>query len=150
MGRSNYSEQCHACLKRGSIVEMRRARAVLLLFLFSFSLITPALFVRTESNLPVCCRRNGHHHCATAGGMVGRDVADTPSSGPAFDALRITCPFFPNAAVIPTSGPALLTESPAPRVSVVIQIADEAQAEAGYRISPHYSHQKRGPPALLS
>jgi hypothetical protein len=131
------------------MVEMRRASAILLLFLFNFSLIAPALFAGAESNLPACCRRNGNHHCGMAGG-AGPTMVEAPSSGPAFNALRLRCPFFPDRAVVPESGPALLTVSPASPVSVIIQIADEAQAEAGYRITLRYSHQKRGPPALFS
>ena len=39
---------------------MRRVPAILLLAVFSFSLISPALFAsETESNLPACCRRDG-------------------------------------------------------------------------------------------
>jgi hypothetical protein len=132
------------------MVKMRRPPAILLVFLFSFSLIAPALFVAAESDLPACCRRNGKHHCNMAGGMDGQDMADAPPSGPAADALRLKCPFYPNSATLPEIGPALLVESRATGVSVVHQIADGAQAKDGYRISHLDSHQKRGPHALLS
>jgi hypothetical protein len=129
------------------MVRMRRVPAILLVFLFSFSLIGPALFVDAESNLPACCRRDGRHHC----GMTDRDVAGTPSSGVAVDALRAKCPFFPNSgAVVPEAGPALLAASQMAGVSIASQIAGPAQAEAGYRISFDRSHHKRGPPSLLS
>ena len=132
------------------MVKMRRAPAILLMFLFSFSLIAPALFVAAESNLPACCRRNGSHHCDMAAGMPARDVMDAAPSGLVADAPQLKCPFYPNGAMLPEIGPALLVESPATNISVGRQIADEAQAEAGYRISLPYSHRKRGPPALLS
>jgi hypothetical protein len=128
---------------------MRRVPAILLVLLFSFSLIGPALFVDDESNLPACCRRSGNHHCS----MTDRDMADmaeAPSSGPAADALHTKCPFFPNCgAVVPESGPALLATTQQAAVSIVSQIVDRVQAEAGYRISFSRSHYKRGPPTLL-
>lgn len=76
---------------------MRRVPAILLLFLFSFSLFGPALFVDGESNLPACCRRDGKHHC----GMMSPEMtgmADSPLSGPAVDAPRARCPFSRTAA----------------------------------------------------
>ena len=126
---------------------MRRVSAILLVFLFSFPLIGPALFRDAESNLPACCRRDGKHHC----GMTDPDMAETPPSGPAVDALRARCPFFPNGgAVVPESGPALLAASQTAGVSIVSQTANPAQADAGYRIFFNTSNRKRGPPSLLS
>ena len=129
---------------------MRRVSAILLVILFSFSLAGPALFQDAESSLPACCRRDGKHHC----GMADRDVADAvqmPSSGPSVDALHGKCPFFPNGgALVPESGPALLAASQTAGVSIVSQAANPAQVEAGYRIFFNTSHQKRGPPSLLS
>jgi hypothetical protein len=129
------------------MIGMRRVPAILLVFVFSFPLIGPALFADAESNLPACCRRDGRHHC----GMPDRDMADTPSSGAAVDALRAKCPFFPNGgAVVPEAGPALLAGSQAAGVSIATRIAASPKPEAGYRISFDRSHHKRGPPSLLS
>ena len=126
---------------------MRRVPAILLVFLFGFAPIAPALFVDDQSNLPACCRRDGKHHC----GMMDRDTAETPSSGVAGDTLRVRCPLFPNGgAMVPECGPALLAASQTAGVSVASQTADQAQAEAGYRIVLNRSHHKRGPPPLLS
>jgi len=126
---------------------MRRVPAILLVFVFSFSLIGPALFADDESNLPACCRRGGHHHCA----LMDRDMAETPSSGPAVDALRTRCPFFPNGSVVlPHSGAALLTACNPVCASLLSQPIVPAQAEAGYRASLNRAHRKRGPPTLLS
>jgi hypothetical protein len=131
------------------MVRMRRVPAILLLVLFSFSPIAPVLFVDSESNLPACCRRGGKHHCNMMGGMT--DMAEAPPSAPATDALRAKCPFFPCArAVTPNAEAELLAPSQSAGVSVVGQIATAAQANAGYRTSFSHSHQKRGPPSLLS
>ncbi len=129
------------------MVGMRRIPAILLLYTFSFSLIAPALFVDAESNLPACCRRDGKHHC----GMMAQDTADSPSSGLAADAPRMKCPLFPvGGAVVPETAPALLTSVQTTGFTLVSQIADPARADAGHTISFHRSHQKRGPPSLLS
>ena len=125
---------------------MRRVPAILLLFLFSFSLFGPALFVDGESNLPACCRRDGKHHC----GMMSPEMtgmADSPLSGPAVDAPRARCPFFPNGgALLPHSEAALPASSQAAATATVSQFATAAQVEAGYRTSVSRSHPKRGPP----
>src|SRR6185437_12395136 len=44
---------------------VRRLLALSLLLLFSFPLVSPllALSSNSDANLPVCCRRNGVHHC---------------------------------------------------------------------------------------
>ncbi len=139
-----------ACGDYGSIARMRRVPAILQVFLFSFSLIGPALSVDAESNLPACCRRDGKHHCGmTAAEMA--DMAQTPPSGPAAGARRAKCPFFPSGgAVLPHSGAALLGASWPAGVSVAAAIAIRAQAQAGYRTWLGESHHKRGPPSLLS
>jgi hypothetical protein len=124
---------------------VRRVPAILLVFLFSFSLIAPALFADAESNLPACCRRDGKHHCGMA------DMEQTPSPGPAVDALHAKCPLFPSGrAVLPHSGAALLAASQPAGVWIVSQITAQAYVDAGYRISSNRSHPKRGPPSLLS
>ena len=126
---------------------MRRVAAILLLFVLSFSLIAPALSADAESNLPACCRRGGKHHCS----MMGQDMAEAPPSGPAVNVLHTRCPFFPNgSSILPHSGSALLAASQPADAAMVIRIAAPARAEAGYRISLDSSHQKRGPPSLLS
>jgi hypothetical protein len=70
---------------------MRRMLASLLLVLFSFPLIAPALLANTVSGLPACCLRNGKHHCALA------DVDASPS----LRANQPKCPLFPKAGAVP-------------------------------------------------
>jgi hypothetical protein len=128
---------------------MRRVPAILLLAVFSYSLIGAALWADADSRLPACCRRDGKHHCA----MMNMDqgAAEAQSPGLAVRAVTTRCPFFPKGgAVLPHSGAALLTGAPPARVAVLYQMAAPAQAAAGYRFSFDRSHQKRGPPSLFS
>ena len=119
---------------------MRRALAILLMAVFSFPLISPALFASdAESNLPACCRRDGKHHCA----MMASE-SESPS-GPSLQAAR--CPSFPAASATPSSPAVSL-----PPVSQVIfagllsHPASCPQTEALCRISYSRAGQKRGPP----
>jgi hypothetical protein len=121
---------------------MRRALAILLLALFSFPLITPALFASDEdSNLPACCRRGGKHHCA----MMAMQ-SESPS-GPAAQAAR--CSSFPAASEIPgrpaVSLPAVFQ---AIFAGLLSHPASCPQAEALCRISYSRAGQKRGPPVV--
>lgn len=126
-GMGNSNSHCRAFLKWSSMVKMRRVRALLLVFLFVFSLIGPAFFVDADSNLPACCRRNGKHRC----GMM----AETPSSGLSVHAPRTKCPLFPSGGtVLPHSGAALLTASQPAGAAIVGQIITRAKADAGYRV----------------
>jgi len=120
---------------------MRRLWAMLLLVLFSFSLIGPA-FATAESQLPECCRRLGQHHCAMPQGH-------SPGAG-----LRNTadqCPYFPAGPAVPVYRYApLLSATPAVPVFLVTHPAGQVQSETCHRASFYSSHQKRGPPARIS
>lgn len=74
---------------------MRRCLASLLVALFSFALISPAVFAsNAEGSLPACCRRAGKHHCS-----MSSEVGST--SGPALRAAR--CASFPGAQPAPVN-----------------------------------------------
>jgi hypothetical protein len=73
------------------------------------------------------------------------------SSVPALRTLRATCPYCPSSgAMTEYSGAAEPEASPAIFASIVSHPAVHAQCEARYRISFTRTHQKRGPPILLS
>jgi hypothetical protein len=117
---------------------VRRIMAGLLLAVFSFSLIAPALLADEDSNLPACCRRLGEHHCVMAA-----------SGGANF--IQERCPHFPpGSASLAASGMVAVTPAQADFAAIVSHPAAHAQTEARYRISFSRAWQKRGPPALLS
>jgi hypothetical protein len=123
------------------MVAMRRVSAILLMAMFSFSLIVPAFSVDSESNLPACCRRSGAHHCAMASGM-----GHASSSGPAF-AAGSTCPYFP-ASLVTTIDPALFLGliGLAIFAALVVESAVQLLTRAHLSKSHGRSHLKRGPP----
>ena len=117
--------------------QVRRILASLLLVLFSFSLIAPALFASDPaSKLPACCRRDGKHHCAM-------------TTGSGFHAAK--CADFPSITAIPVSQtPGLPGLSRSTQVALVIQPANSSQSAARSLISYSQAGQKRGPPTFFS
>ena len=129
--------------KQSTLPAVRRILAILLMAVFSFPLIGPALLASdTDSNLPACCRRSGSHQCSI---MARR----SPAAGPAVEAGK--CVSFPVTTVFPgnpTAG--------SPGISqvdfggLIGHSASRPQAEALCRISYSRAGQKRGPPTFLS
>ena len=120
---------------------MRRATSILLLLLFSFPLISPLFASTPDSNLPICCRRNGAHHCLM-GSMM--------QSNPNHPSLHERCPYFPHAAATMQMQRVFFGHSQSRFAAVVAHPAGRAQTEARYRIARYRFHQKRGPPVISS
>jgi hypothetical protein len=121
---------------------VRRIWVAVIVALFSFTLISPAILsAPDDQKLPPCCRKNGKHHCAMAQVPVS-------SSDPAFQAGR--CPLFNSIQTLPPLRTAAgLAKAPQPVfAALVTQRASRPQIEALARISFDRSSQKRGPPCL--
>ena len=123
---------------------MRRTSALLVMVLFSFSLIGPAIFaLDADSKLPACCRRAGAHRCALIGNQ-----AESPS-GVSVQTAR--CPFFPTATGVPANRTVSLPGNfRTVFVGLFSHRASRPQTEVLYRISYSRAGQKRGPPTPLS
>jgi hypothetical protein len=128
---------------------MRRVLASLLLALFSFPLIAVVFASDSASQVPACCRRDGAHRCSMLGSMMGSMMdGGMESPGPAFQAIRPKCPFYPSTTVSPAETKVAIPRSYL-RIfgsSVCSQVA-AVRAESRSCISFNRSHQKRGPPA---
>jgi hypothetical protein len=121
---------------------MRRSIAFVLALVFSWLLILPAFADSAESNLSVCCRKNGKHHCMMRMG--------SPSvSGASVAAIGEKCPYFPHSTVAGHVEAFTPTLSQAIFAGIVRHPVVSPQTEAGYRASHFRSRQKRGPPSLL-
>jgi hypothetical protein len=133
-----------ASSRKATIVPMRRALVTLLLALFGFSLISPAVLASDpESNLPACCRRDGKHHCAMMAMQSGSP------SGSTLQTAR--CSSFPSAGAIPATPAVSL-----PGLSQSV-FTGFFTYSVGFRATEtvclsSYSRtgQKRGPPAKIS
>ena len=124
---------------------MHRASAISLLAAIGFSLIAPGILLDEESNLPACCRRNGAHHC-----MMNTD-AQAQRPGTSVQAVRQTCPSFQLAATVPARTDAALSGPPAAVFAALLSYPSiHIETEARHGTSVSRSHQKRGPPFILS
>jgi hypothetical protein len=118
-----------------------RFLASVLVALFSWSLISPAVLADAASNLPACCRRAGLHHCAVpAPGATRAGIDAAP------------CLQFPGMQAAPAAAKLPgLTKSPQPFYAPLVDDPiTHAQPESRYRISYSRAGQKRGPPLSLS
>ena len=121
---------------------MRRALAILLLIIFG--LPYTAVFFGSEGaggSLPVCCRKNGKHHCAmmSSGSPMGEKISVVSEKCPYSPALPAALKLAAYSAPVSAGVFAELYRHP----------AVHAQTEAKYRISSDSSRQKRGPPSLI-
>jgi hypothetical protein len=119
---------------------VRRISAIVLLAMFSFSLIASAALNTSESNLPECCRKGGKHKC-----VMSTDARDSPG----MRSMAEKCPSPPGRGETLVPGAEPVRQSVAV-VAVTSHPAGIVQTEARYRASFSRTRQKRGPPSLLS
>jgi hypothetical protein len=131
----------------GSIRILRRLLSILLLAVFGFPVVSPLLALSTTevARLPVCCRRDGKHHCTAS-------IADRDNSMPRetqFSDPSEKCPFHPSALAAIHKGLLALPIADAVFASLGGHPSGVAQTESLRRISRDRSRQKRGPPSFL-
>jgi hypothetical protein len=125
---------------------VRRLLSLVLLAVFGLPLILPALALAQgpNSNLPMCCRRNGVHHCAMA--MRSR-AADSP--GTRLSSIPQHCPAYP-ALVTPLRHVDLA--GPAASADVAESVSQTAVLQRAAAFTPlalDFGRHKRGPPSPL-
>ena len=118
---------------------MRRAIAILLAALFSFSLLTPLLLADARTQLPSCCRRGGTHRCAAA--------TNAQTSTPTF-AARCSLYASTHTVLHLTSGIAPASRSHSLSIPVT-RAAALRFASPVHTAFSGASFQRRGPPSLL-
>jgi hypothetical protein len=121
---------------------VRRLLAISLLALFALPFALPLFGANAaEAELPVCCRRNGKHHCE-----MMREMAAQQGSSMSTVGERCPYSFAPPAIVVPA------VYAPSASASIFAGIvrhpAAAAQTEAQFRISFDRARQKRGPPNI--
>jgi hypothetical protein len=123
---------------------MRRAIAILLMIVFSWTLIAPFLVRDSDANLPACCRRGGKHHCSM------RRMGQLADNQRGFTTVSEKCPYCPLSISSVNSPVYKSAAAGASYAEFVSHPALAPQTEAHYRISSLRSHQKRGPPTPLA
>ena len=130
---------CHP-IPPATLIAMRRLLAIFLLAAFGLPVAASALALAQDSgspHLPVCCRRNGAHHCAMLAASRGAPAVSATCSS--FPQPSTTAPAANSAALIP----------PAPATLFHLTTFTASQrAETQRRISRERSRHKRGPPTV--
>lgn len=120
---------------------MRRAFASLLLVLFSFPLILPALRSDPSANLPACCRRAGQHHCA---------MPDEGAPSDGLSSIAARCPMYPaSGAAVVSFAQAVLTSEPRAGAPLSLFQSASLTNQNLPQIALRGSELKRGPPSIL-
>ncbi len=116
---------------------MRRAIAISLVLLFASATALP--LVNQESRLPPCCRVGGKHHCA----MMDQLLSD---KGTTIRSPRERCPSWPTRTTVTSLRPYQPLNSALRVGEVVSHFLASSETSAGYVVSFHSTHLKRGPP----
>lgn len=122
---------------------VRRSLSLAVLLLFCWPLAASALALATDatfadSRLPMCCRRNGVHHCS--GGMgASTDLRSAT--------LRPVCPALPSATASTRPTDLILPALALPAVATRRTLASIILPEPGTARSLNLPHPQRGPPS---
>ena len=130
-------------VKPGYNEPVRRALAISLMMLFALPLVSSLLGAQeAEMVLPLCCRRNGQHHCD----MPSEKIDEKSGAS----AVKEKCPYTPLTAAMVL--PPLFTPTQAAAIfaGIVHHPAISPQTEAWSRVSFDRSRQKRGPPVPIA
>jgi hypothetical protein len=124
---------------------VRRALASLLVNIFSFWLIAPVVFVSAHPQLPLCCRRNGNHHCAMMGSVRSQGA-------PTLRCAAMRCPLYPKAARLSVTWngvgiPTLLATVDKPNSSGAALTTKDFRQVVAVHLAANGT---RGPPAGIS
>lgn len=66
---------------------MRRLLATIGFLLLAWTIVEPISFAFASSSVPLCCRKNGKHHC------MAMSQEDAESRGPSLRPILPTCPY---------------------------------------------------------
>lgn len=127
---------------------LRKLISILLLAIFGLPVVPQLLAatVKSGSNLPACCRRNGKHHCM----LSAAAKYEGASAKPAFSAPLDKCPYAPAAISVSPHSTIGVSKSCVIYAEVVSHPSVHPQTESKRRISQDRSRTKRGPPTLTS
>jgi hypothetical protein len=106
---------------------MRRLLAIAMVFLFGFPLAAPLFPLDAANTLPVCCRRDGRHHCAS--GML----ADPGTR--AVSTIAPKCPNWPKSTPAPWPKNFAPTQTGAIDAPLYSHTKSAPQTEASYRVA---------------
>jgi len=122
---------------------MRRAIAISLMMLFSWTLIAPLVPADAEANLPPCCRANGKHHCMCR-------MRHRFGNQKGLATVTEKCPCSPAGACAAASSTYKPEAAGTFHADSIFHCAPVPQTESQSRIPFLRGHPKRGPPTPLA
>jgi hypothetical protein len=138
--------------------DLRRLYAILLVIVFGLPTFAPllALGQGADTTLPMCCRRDGKHHCMLAMAASGSSQDNRSQTGAPQQGVRLAamlpserCPYGSHGLPGVAHPDWSLDTAAAVFGAVVAHPAGTPQTEALRRIALLRAHQKRGPPVSL-
>jgi len=124
---------------------VRRLLAITLAILFGLPVVAPlfALGSSAESSLPICCRKDGTHHCTL-------HLTSAAPQGTAFRNSQPPCPAYP-ATVVPIRQIQIFLQT-AYQLSIqnTVDLAARSQTVSPLRFLLDRSRQERGPPSVIA
>ena len=124
---------------------MQRALSIFLILFFGLGPLAEALPANEDARLPLCCRRQGTHHCAMAP-RVAAMMGEAASGKAAFSAPA-TCLYFPGCLAALLSITDALAASPVSMPVLLAQAHMLFGGRAAARLRPIRTRAGRGPPA---
>lgn len=127
---------------------MRRFFSILLLLLLMVPLVSPLLAASTaDANVPICCRRNGKHHCIMTAAVRSSSNSITRNEN---ISLRESCPYTLTTFIAINLSFVPYSVQSAIFASNVSNPTPLRKTEVKHCLSIDGSHQKRGPPSLIA
>jgi len=127
---------------------MRRAVCLGLILLFWLGPLAEILPANAESRLPMCCRRQGAHHCSmSSSSMASMESQSSSGSAPALSAPS-HCSNYPGWIFQSTGPIKALVASLASLPVLLAKPHSPAAIRAAARLSELRTRANRGPPAF--
>jgi hypothetical protein len=129
---------------------MRRILAITLFAVLAMPAILPLAVpaANDESQLPICCRRDGKHHCAML--ETATTAMELQSQGLSLRSQPAPCPYRSSKITLAHSFGFYPPATFAFYAAVIEHPAVQQQTNLRRLISEARCHQKRGPPASFS
>jgi hypothetical protein len=124
---------------------MRRALSILLVLFFGLGPLAATLDASDEARLPICCRRNGSHHCSISGDALARIVQASSGSTPVLAAPG-QCPLYPGTAPATISPIHALTTASSASFAVQGHALSAQAPQLAARSTETSTNAVRGPP----
>jgi len=125
---------------------MRRALAIFLALTFGLGPCVALLQASEDTRVPICCRRNGAHHCAMSGEASAPTAAAEQQTAPTI-AASTHCPDYPGSVPARITTVHALAPIQATILGLTAQRRRQIVSSPAANRNQVSTHTVRGPPA---